>query len=179
MTRRQLIEKISNLNTWKKGNQRAPHKPLLLLIALSNIHQNKDKLMLFSDIEKPFTKLLIEFGPQRKSYHPDAPFSRLPRDEIWELKNSQGVVDIEGRSFTQNSLKKDKISGGFTKDIFDLIASNKGLIEEVASIILNSHWPQTVHQDILDAMGLDIDAAFQEGVTQNKKRKRDPTFRSV
>lgn len=177
MTKQQLIKAISNLNTWKKGDQRAPHKPLLLLIALSNIQQNKDRLMLFSDIEKPLTKLLIEFGPQRKSYNPDAPFSRLPRDKIWELKNSQGVVNIEGKSFTKSSLRKDEISGGFTENVFDLIASSNGLVEEIASIILNSHFPQTIHQDILDAIGLDIDTTYQEQTAQQKKRKRDPAFR--
>ena len=177
MIRQQLIEKISNLNTWKKGDQRAPHKPLLLLLALAGVQQNKNRLMLFADIEKPLTELLVEFGPQRKTYHPDAPFSRLPRDKIWELRNDHGVVEIDGRSFTKGSLKKDEISGGFTKDVFNLIKSSNGLIEEISSIILSSHFPSTIHQDVLDAIGLNIDVTYQEQVAQQKKRKRDPAFR--
>jgi len=101
----------------------------------------------------------------------------LPRDKIWELKNSQGVVNIEGKSFTRSSLRKDEICGGFTENVFDLIASSNGLVEEIASIILNSHFPQTIHQDILDAIGLDIDTTYQEQTAQQKKRKRDPAFR--
>ena len=177
MIRQQLIEKISNLNTWKKGDQRAPHKPLLLLLALAGVQQNKERLILFEDIEKPLTELLIEFGPQRKSYHPEEPFKRLPRDEIWELRNDHGVVEIDGRSFTKGSLKKDEISGGFTKDVFNLIKSSNGLIEEISSIILSSHFPSTIHQDVLDAIGLNIDVTYQEQVAQQKKRKRDPAFR--
>ena len=177
MTKQQLIKTISNLNTWKRGDQRAPHKPLLLLIALANIQQHKDRLILFRDLEKPLTELLIEFGPQRKAYHPDAPFSRLPRDGIWELKNSQGIVAIEGKSFTRTSLKKGGISGGFTEEVYNLLRSNDDLIKEIANLILSSHFPQTIHQDILDATGLDIDATYQEQSLQQIKRKRDPAFR--
>ena len=89
MTKQQLIETISNLNTWKRGDQRAPHKPLLLLIALANIQQHKDRLILFSDLEKPLTELLIEFGPLRKSYHLEEPFKRLYCGGIWEIQNNE------------------------------------------------------------------------------------------
>ena len=37
----QLRERIRHLNTWKKGGQRAPHKPLLLLLALSRLSQGE------------------------------------------------------------------------------------------------------------------------------------------
>jgi putative restriction endonuclease len=177
MTKQQLIEAISNLNTWKNGDQRAPHKPLLLIIALANIQQQKDRLILFGDLEKPLTELLVEFGPRRKTYYPDAPFSRLPRDGLWELKNSKGIIPIEGRSFTKTSLKKEEISGGFTKDVYSLLINNNNLIQEITNLILNLHFPQTIHQDILDAIGLDIDATYHDQEPQKIKRKRDPAFR--
>lgn len=181
MTKQQLLETIANLRIWQKGDKRAPHKPLLLLVALSRIQQNKERLALFSDIEKPLTELLIEFGPQRKSHYPEEPFQRLPKDGIWELANKQGIINTQGGKFTKTILRKEAISGGFTPDIYDLIQSNQELIGQIASILLKTHFPQTIHQDIADATGLDIDISLnpnqQEQVTQQKKRKRDPAFR--
>lgn len=179
MTRQQLIKIISNLNTWKKGDQRAPHKPLLLLIALSNIQQNKDRLILFEDIEKHLTELLIEFGPQRKSYHPEEPFKRLPNDEIWELKDSHNVITSTRirNSFNKSDLKKEAIRGGFSQEIYDFIKSDLGAISQVSSILLNTHFPKTIHQDIVDAVGLDIDTNHQDQFEQQVNRKRDPAFR--
>ena len=36
---KQLQKKIIDITIWKKGEQRAPHKPLLLLYVLSNYIQ--------------------------------------------------------------------------------------------------------------------------------------------
>mgnify|MGYP000577910875 FL=1 len=179
MKRQQLIKAISNLNTWKKGDQRAPHKPLLLLIALSNVQQNKERLMLFEDVEKPLTKLLTEFGPQRKSYHPEEPFKRLPNDEIWELKDSHDVItSVRIRnSFNKSDLKKEEIKGGFIQEVYDFIKSDLSVIGQISSILLDSHFPKTIHQDIVDAVGLDIDTNHQDQFEQRTKRKRDPAFR--
>ena len=62
MTKQQLLKTIANLRIWQKGDKRAPHKPLLLLMALSRIQQNKERLALFSEIEKPLTELYTKFG---------------------------------------------------------------------------------------------------------------------
>jgi putative restriction endonuclease len=35
-------EKITSLNIWKQEDQRAPHKPLLLLLALGHYQQGGD-----------------------------------------------------------------------------------------------------------------------------------------
>ena len=38
MDREEVLERIRHLNIWKKGDQRAPHKPLLILYALCSMH---------------------------------------------------------------------------------------------------------------------------------------------
>ncbi|MED2971814.1 hypothetical protein P4361_05935 [Fictibacillus sp. B-59209] len=38
MNAQELKEKIHNLTIWKNGDQRAPHIPLLMLYAISQIH---------------------------------------------------------------------------------------------------------------------------------------------
>ena len=59
----------------------APHKPLLVLYALGR-WQAGQKDVAFRQAETDLTALLREFGPPRKSDHPEQPFWRLQRDGV-------------------------------------------------------------------------------------------------
>ena len=172
----ELITTLSKLKVWQQGDQRAPHKPLLLLLALSRIQQNKPRMMLFSEIEEKLTLLLTEFGPQRKSHHPEEPFCRLRTEGIWELSSPENIILPKG-AFSKTVLRKEKVSGGFTQDVFQLLANDSMLLETIAKILLHDNFPSTIHQDILDAVGLDIDSDIQQQTSQSQKRIRDPKFR--
>lgn len=41
----EIKNSISNLTIWKKGNQRAPHKPLLLLYALGQLQKGNPRFL--------------------------------------------------------------------------------------------------------------------------------------
>jgi putative restriction endonuclease len=163
-----LINQIKNIAIWKKGDQRAPHKPLLLLYALSQVRNNKVRLIPYEIVRGKLSYLLKEFGPARKSYHPEHPFVRLTNDGIWEL-NQQFKND----NFTNKLLLDNKVSGGFTIEIYHELLKNPALIQELAYIILNQHFPETFHEDILNTLGLD----FKITGKLQKKRKRDHAFR--
>ena len=45
MKKEQLKEAISNIKTWKKNAERAPHKPLLILYALSRVARGESYLL--------------------------------------------------------------------------------------------------------------------------------------
>jgi putative restriction endonuclease len=77
-----LKERINNLSKWKKGDQRAPHKPLLILFALVQLQAKKPRFISYEVTKEKLAELLREFGPLRKSYHPEEPFVRLRRDGI-------------------------------------------------------------------------------------------------
>lgn len=72
LTEYELKERINNLNIWKKKEQRAPHKPLLLLLALSRL-QGGMKRMTYEETRGALKELLMEFGPPRQCYHPEEP----------------------------------------------------------------------------------------------------------
>lgn len=88
VTRNQILDKVDSLNVWCRGGQRAPHKPLLLLLALGRLSQGQQSL-LFSECEAELAELIREFGPTRDSYHPEYPFCRLRRDEIWQVTSTE------------------------------------------------------------------------------------------
>lgn len=87
-----LKQAISNITIWRKGEQRAPHKPLLLLYVLSHYRQGHDRLFDYgSEIHEQLLDLLERYGPQRREQRPDMPFWRLKGDGFWELQNANSA----------------------------------------------------------------------------------------
>lgn len=177
MTRDELLSLLAKLNIWKRGGQRAPHKPLLLLLYLARLQQGLSRLTLFSEIEKELTRLLIEFGPQRKSNHPEQPFCRLRADGIWELTAQDKLLLPETGSINKTDLRQHGVKGGFSEDVQQIIQQHPELLEELANYLLESHFPQTIHQDILDAVGLNVEATTSTILSTQKRKSRDPAFR--
>ncbi|WP_459925455.1 phosphorothioated DNA-binding restriction endonuclease [Desulfatiferula olefinivorans] len=172
MNSTRIKDLFDHITLWKKGGQRAPHKPLLLLIALAHCIQEKDRFISFADIYDPLKQVLMEFGPTRKIYHPEYPFWRLQNDGIWELTNTEHVAGRPGKSDARKGeLITYNVQGGFNKDIYDYLVSHKEEIPEIALSILEKNFPASIHEDILQAVGLDLDFAEQI------KRTRDPNFR--
>lgn len=78
-----LQQAIANIKIWHKGEQRAPHKPLLLLYVLAGYLNGHPRLFDYgSEIYEPLHSLLERFGPQRSHYRPDMPFWRLQGDGL-------------------------------------------------------------------------------------------------
>ncbi|UOQ83586.1 HNH endonuclease [Gracilibacillus salinarum] len=149
---------------WKKGDQRAPHKPLLILYALGQWQLTCQKRFLYVDARPKLVELLIEYGPKRKSYHPEQPFVRLARDGIWELDKP-----ILMSSSFNKALIDDGVSGGFTEEIYQLLEKDGTLVDQIVNTLLEHHFPETLHNEILQATGLQL--------TYYRRRKRDPEFR--
>ena len=82
---------LGNLNTWKRGNQRAVHKPLLSLILLARAEAGGDNSVRFQEIHEQLHNLLDEFGPQRKSHHPEYPFWHLQSDGFWHVEEAEAL----------------------------------------------------------------------------------------
>ncbi|MCI3921065.1 HNH endonuclease [Paenibacillus sp. TRM 82003] len=160
----ELKDRISNLSIWKKNGQRAPHKPLLILYALGQLTNNKKFSLPYEEVREELKSLLIEFGPARKSYHPEEPFVRLERDGIWEI---DAISDMP--SPNDKKLLQAGVTGGFINEVLALLQSDKTLTYELASQILEEHFPDTMHEDILERVGLNA-ILF-------KKKPRDPRFR--
>lgn len=170
-----LITRITDLNVWKKGDQRAPHKPLLLLLALARVNNTHlSRLIPFDDIEKKLTQLLEDFGPSRASYHPELPFWHLQSDQIWEMPRASEIL-TQSSSISKKYLRDNHVEAGFTQVVYELLKANPDLLQQVAMQLLEDNFPPSVHQDILDEIGLDFAVIPQ--LTTQKRAKRDPTFR--
>ena len=69
MAAESLEERFDQLNVWRSGDKRAPHKPLLILLALGAWSRGKRQLP-FEECGPKLSELLREFGPASKSLHP-------------------------------------------------------------------------------------------------------------
>ena len=163
---------IENITMWKRGGQRAPHKPLLILYALGKCYRKENRMIAYSEIDRELRKLLIEFGPLRKSYHPEYPFWRLQNDSLWELQGAERVKVRKGNTDAKKSeLLRYGVHGGFTEEIYSQLSNDHNQLFDIAKYVLEVNFPESVHEDLLQAVGIDF---------KNKSpclKKRDPYFR--
>src|SRR5947208_12307179 len=91
MSSEAVLKRFDDLGVWKKGDQRAPHKPLLILYALGRWQRGFPEVT-FLETERDLTALLREFGPPRRSDHPEQPFWRLQNDGVWTVTAPAGLA---------------------------------------------------------------------------------------
>src|SRR5688572_19120700 len=90
-----VLQRFDDLGVWKQGDQRAPHKPLLVLYALGRWQRGLAEVTSRA-AEPDLTALRREFGPARKSDHPEQPFWRLQRDDVWAVDAPAGMPVKKG-----------------------------------------------------------------------------------
>lgn len=161
---------FEQLNIWKQGDQRAPHKPLLVLYALGRWQQGRRDVS-FRQAERDLTALLREFGPPRKSDHPEQPFWRLQRDGVWVVHAPPDLPRKTGDDIPRiTALRSNDVRGEFIPALQHSLETDPRLANRIATLMLDQHFPQSLHQDILNAVGLSLE-------TVSTRRKRDPDFR--
>jgi putative restriction endonuclease len=70
MNSQELKERSNNLTVWKRGGERAPHKPLLALYAIGSALRGEPRMVKYAKVDAHLGRLLVEFGPRRQSNHP-------------------------------------------------------------------------------------------------------------
>jgi len=171
MSREKLKQLVANINVWKRGSQRAPHKPLLLLYALGRCVRGESREVLFEEVDQKLRRLLIEFGPSRKSQHPEYPFVRLVNDGLWILSHAEGLEPRMGNTDAKKSeLLRHRVSGGLPQWAYNQLREAPQFLVQVALDILEAHFPSSVHEDIAAAVGLPL-------ASYDLRRPRDPAFR--
>jgi putative restriction endonuclease len=170
---RQLLEAIQAIKTWKADGQRAPHKPLLLLLGLARIQRGDERLASFRDVEEKLRGLLRAFGPARKSYHPEYPFWRLQADGLWDVPDGKSLrTRMSNTDPPLTELRK--VAGGFPAELDHLLRDRPDLVQQVVRAVLAEHFEPSLHEDILAEVGLSLDPA-----PTGRCVRRGPEFRAL
>lgn len=155
MTREEIIQKFQNLNTWRNRDERAPHKPLLLLYAIGRLLRGEERLR-YTDIEEDIRNLLREFGPARPRYNPQFPFWRLQNDEIWQVSEADSIRVTDSGDAYVTDLRNYNVSGYFSEAILARLQNDTELTYEIVRILLNDHFVSSLHANILHAVGIEL-----------------------
>ncbi len=171
-----LLPKIRSLKVWNRGGMRAPNKPLLLLLALGRYQSRGQTEFGFQQIETELRTLLREFGPCRKSYHPQYPFWRLQNDKIWNVVADEKLKTRQSNTDPPvTALRSAKATGSFTSPILKELRDQPNLVRQAAKLILEMNFPYTIHEDIAVAVGLSL----ENPLAINVRKRRDPKFRKT
>ena len=171
----EVKELFEGLRCWNQGGQRAPHKPLLLLFALARLQNGEPRRLAWSDVEGPLTELLRDFGPPRKSLHPEYPFWRLQRDRLWvvdeseELERRRGGRKRDG-DVPRSILREVGAHAGLEPSVADTLRDDPALVIEITQFLLEETFPESQWEDVLDAVGMPFVSLV---------KRRDPAFRGT
>lgn len=170
-----VIAMFAGLRVWKKGGERAPHKPLLVLLALGRWVQGERGPFAFGVVEKPLARLLTEFGPPRRgSPQPALPFWHLQTDGVWQVTPASGYPPRKAHtSPTAKQLRDAGATGEFTPVVCAAFARDPARVVAVARALLDAHFPPSAHEDVLAAVGLEAD------VVAPAQLARDRAFREA
>jgi putative restriction endonuclease len=167
----EVMDGFRRVRSWTHGDRRAPHKPLLLLLALARVQRPDGRWLRFAEVEEQFRALLEAFGPAGSARNPHYPFWRLRNDGLWEVPDAP-LLESSQTSAGDVSLTALRISnarGGFRTDLYERLRSDPRLANSAATQLLADGFPASLHESILEAVGFPwiLDA----------RRRRDPRFR--
>ena len=163
---------FSGIKVWKRGQERAPHKPLLLLYALGRCAKGDPRELPFREVDPALARLLQEYAPMRPSQHTEYPFWRLQNDGLWAIPDPETLKRRASNSDAKRSeLLEKNVTGGFPPELYDELRKRPALIKQLGRDLLEENFPPSYHEDIADAVGLDL-------WTRGKASTRDPRFRN-
>lgn len=162
-----MKDSLLKFNTWKRGVQRAPHKPLLLLYALGRWSYGQREFT-WEEVKANVGELIDRFGGSAQR-RPEYPFIRLMNDGIWQVDNvilnASGDMNVSLLNSTNNRAR-------FTPD-FEARISDDHVLRSIVVDLVESHFPDSLHEDLLESIQIkEVDEFI---ITRRKKR--DPAFR--
>jgi putative restriction endonuclease len=169
------LERVKRIRRWVRGNERAPHKPLLLLYALGRLQRTGSSRMRYADAEPELQRLLDDFGPAERSTKPAYPFHYLRNDDrLWVV---EAVGDDPGPSDTA---LRARATGRLHPDFEATLRRDSELAVLIARYLLDDNFPPSLHEDICTEAGFDLDLSDRPAaLVAVDARPRDPEFRDA
>ncbi|MFF4285242.1 phosphorothioated DNA-binding restriction endonuclease [Streptomyces sp. NPDC001633] len=173
------IERVGKLRQWSRNGARAPHKPLLMLYALGRFRRQPDGVMRYADVERDLRDLLADYGPAHQT-SPAYPFHHLVSDGVWEVRTDSGA----GSPGTGvQVLRASGARGQLVPGLRSALSEDPALLGRLAQVLLDVHFPPSIHGDIAAAVGLDLEtgggAVLPGGGTGPGRRRAEDLRRQV
>ncbi|WP_427914197.1 phosphorothioated DNA-binding restriction endonuclease [Ramlibacter sp. MMS24-I3-19] len=183
----EVLDAFENIRRAQRAGVYAPHKPLLALLALARVQRDEPRQVEYGEIDGALKQLLTEFGPSSAPSSRHYPFWHLATDGLWDISGPrQTLARARGATPTLGELRQGHVKGGFPLDIDAALRADPLLLQTVASRMLDTYFPSSLHGDIASAVGLDLsapprelreDPSARETYAESQRKRRDPTFR--
>lgn len=169
------LDRIERIKVNISGERRAPHKPLLLLFAISRLIDGRRELP-FREVEETLIPLLKLYAPPVTGRHqPALPYWYLQTDGLWEIPGATHLPRQAGGFPRMEALRSS--SGHLSPDLAKALTADRGLADEIVQALLDQHFPPSLHEDICAAMGLELPRERSLAEPAPRPRRRDPAFR--
>lgn len=148
----EVVRRLLSIRQYQGQGQRAPHKPLLILLALGRLAQTGTSQVTWSDAERELGALLNQFGPPSGATGATSvayPYTRLRGDGFWTL--SREVPNDSVRA-----LRESPIVGQLDAEVEQALRSQPEALFEVAVRLTMQQFPASLLGDVLEAVGLDV-----------------------
>jgi len=174
----EVVDALTALRQYQGDGKRAPHKPMLVLLALGQLKATGSSALEWSAVEERLGALLSEFGTSSTSGASSAayPFTRLRSDGVWTLSRDVPNDNV-------GPLNSAPVVGQFTPEIESELLNSDSAVNAVARSLVESQFPLTIAPDVLTAVGLDPDLVFGAPSAvvatdaSSATRRRDATWR--
>ena len=167
------VERVRSLNVDVTRGQRAPYKQLLLLWMIGRVKGGETARISFRDAEEPLKELMNRFS-LREQAEPKLPFVHLAANpELWTVEDSNGsnVYEMDRNRRRKIGFLREEVVGELSTD-FVVALDEPKVLESVVTALLQTDFPETTHQGILDEVNL-------SGRVLPKPIVRDPHFRKT
>ena len=155
MTREALLKRFVSIRTWKKEGLEAPHKGLVLMMALAKV-QAGTRWLSFTTVNEPLKKLIERFGKDRASYGVEDPFWRLKNDRgrFWEVRKVPPDRLRDMAPPTEDELLEFRAEAGFTDEVYTELRQNPTWVVGLANAIYDAHPIGDAREEVFRAVGL-------------------------
>jgi putative restriction endonuclease len=168
-----FLDSLAKLNVNRNGTTISLHKPLLLLLLISEVKKGNENRFAYTDIEPRLKRLLQNFGLKNtKTFNPHLPFIHLASDDnLWTIEGPR--IAASGSKPANRSDIKDAF-GYLSTDFFEFLQNSSNTTAAISGLLIK-YWTEAYHADILSELGLD-DITAQSALTSVEKSKRSKAF---
>jgi putative restriction endonuclease len=153
-TQLRILHLVSNLKMWRKGEDTAPHKPILILYALTQCRQGSSRMIAYVAVQEALVPLLRAVQRGRAVVEPRYPFWRLQTDGLWEV---EADAPLRRRRGNTDPLRSELITknarGGFPPDVFRVFAGDSEFRRRVMRLVLERYFRDSEQETLRHLLG--------------------------